>query len=303
MSNSEAAPTPITTGTSKASRSRREVILRDLDAHGRVEVSELAITLGVAEETVRRDLKALEQSGHLARAHGGAIRASRVVPELGWLAQTEHEVHPVARAAAALIPQQGNVFIGAGDIAEDLASLLPNSQDLHVVTNSIPVALAASRNPEIVVYNLGGLVDPSDASQSGQWAREDLGRLRLDLAFLSPEGMTPDGSLTATTPKSAAILGEVVRTAKRTVLMASGSRLQPKGLVKFAQLADIGYAVVDDRCGEAFHTLATEAGVSVTVAARLTTSSAAVRPDAGTSQPFDDPNISPKSATPEESNS
>ena len=42
---------------------------------GRVDVSSLAPELGVAPETVRRDLAALVSRGLLRRVHGGAIPA------------------------------------------------------------------------------------------------------------------------------------------------------------------------------------------------------------------------------------
>src|SRR5689334_22900430 len=50
---------------------RQQRIIAEARRAGRVEVTALADTLGVAAETVRRDLTALERRGSLRRVHGG----------------------------------------------------------------------------------------------------------------------------------------------------------------------------------------------------------------------------------------
>ena len=49
----------------------REIVASTRD-QGRVDVSDLATRLGVAHETVRRDLTVLEQQGLVRRTHGAA---------------------------------------------------------------------------------------------------------------------------------------------------------------------------------------------------------------------------------------
>ena len=51
---------------------RRNAILELLREQQSVNVTQLAASLGVATETIRRDFKELEASGQLIRTHGGA---------------------------------------------------------------------------------------------------------------------------------------------------------------------------------------------------------------------------------------
>ncbi|MGA1329728.1 MAG: DeoR family transcriptional regulator, partial [Candidatus Nanopelagicales bacterium] len=51
---------------------RRELILHSIENDGAVTVSRLAISLGVSEMTVRRDLDILEKTGQVIKVHGGA---------------------------------------------------------------------------------------------------------------------------------------------------------------------------------------------------------------------------------------
>ena len=52
---------------------RQQRILTEARRAGRVEVALLADSLGVAAETVRRDLTALERRGSLRRVHGDSV--------------------------------------------------------------------------------------------------------------------------------------------------------------------------------------------------------------------------------------
>ena len=255
--------------TSRSADDRRASILLALAGAGRVEVNELAESLAVAEETIRRDLRTLEDDGRLRRAHGGAIIVADPVNDLDRLTVPEPVAHPVATLAATLLPERGILFLDAGPIAEALSVCLPNSAALQVVTTSIPVALVASRNSELSVYNLGGAVDPVDDSQSGQWARESLEHIRIDLAFISVSGLTPSGQLLAANPKAARIKRAAMDAATTVVLVADHDQFQAHGLVKFAQLDEVDHLVVDGEVNDAILALAAEAGVPVLRASAL----------------------------------
>ena len=62
---------------------RHALIMQWLTKAGRLDVLTAAARLGVAQETVRRDLKALESDGRLQRVHGGAVPLE-ADPFPGW---------------------------------------------------------------------------------------------------------------------------------------------------------------------------------------------------------------------------
>ena len=116
---------------------------------GRVDVSTLAPELGVAPETVRRDLAALVSRGLLRRVHGGAIPAESAAFETdaGYRAQANvAQKRRIAAASARLLEGAESVFIDEGFtpllVAEEL-SLLGR---LVVVTASLPAALALTNS-------------------------------------------------------------------------------------------------------------------------------------------------------------
>ncbi len=65
-------------------RNRHQAILRLVDQHEVVQVSELAQWLEVSLETIRRDLSEMQDQGLILRRHG---RARRLIqhPATGWM--------------------------------------------------------------------------------------------------------------------------------------------------------------------------------------------------------------------------
>src|SRR3979411_646843 len=61
---------------------RHNEIVQRLRAVGSVSVGELAEIFGVSHETIRRDLKLLEDQGHLDVVHGGASRRGMMEPPI-----------------------------------------------------------------------------------------------------------------------------------------------------------------------------------------------------------------------------
>lgn len=219
---------------------RQRVTLVLLAQRGRVDVGELASRFEVAEETIRRDLRVLEGEGRLRRAHGGAILPASLAENLPSIGP-EAPQHPLARDAAHLLPDGGTVFLDAGALCEALAGLVPNSRELTIVTNSISVALIASRNDDLVVYNVGGGVS-ADGEQSGQWAREMLADVRFDVAFLSAHGVDGERVL-ASTPHSAAVKSAVVAAAARNILLLDTDQTSPSGFISYAKASQFDVVI------------------------------------------------------------
>lgn len=85
---------------------RERAILVRLEADGRVVASELVATLGVSEDTVRRDLRELAEQGLLHRVHGGALASAPAAVPFAHRLEVGH-TQKAALAGAALPLLQG----------------------------------------------------------------------------------------------------------------------------------------------------------------------------------------------------
>ncbi|WP_431843037.1 DeoR/GlpR family DNA-binding transcription regulator [Calidifontibacter indicus] len=107
-----------------AERHRR--IVEEARRTGRVAVAELAGSLGVTPETVRRDLTSLEEHGTVRRMHGGAIPVERLEPTLATrTARSTDEKRRIAARALDEIPADGAVLLDSGSTTLAIAALIP----------------------------------------------------------------------------------------------------------------------------------------------------------------------------------
>ncbi|NUK33200.1 DeoR/GlpR transcriptional regulator, partial [Streptomyces lunaelactis] len=96
---------------------RRRAILAVARRNGSVEVAAVAAELAVSLETVRRDLRVLEENGLVRRTHGGAYPVESAGFETTLAARTTRHVPQKARIAAAAVELLGEaetVFIDEG---------------------------------------------------------------------------------------------------------------------------------------------------------------------------------------------
>lgn len=257
------------TGTPEA---RHAVISRVLAEQGRLDVAEVAEQLGVAPETVRRDLKALESIGLLRRVHGGAIpvdtESSVPIPTLAT--PSTHESAAAARMWAEL-PRSGTVLIGSGPLALALAHAVmvepPAVTGLTVVTNSLDAAVHLARLPQLSVYNIGGTVSHDTGAQEGDWALEELARLRVDVAVLNPAGISADHGLSETTPAAAAVAQAILACSERRFAICTSAALGRNAFVRFGGIDDIHHVFVAGSPDENVVSSLIDKGLTVTVVA------------------------------------
>ena len=227
---------------------RQQRILAEARTAGRVEVTSLAESLGVATETVRRDLTALEQRGSVRRVHGGAIPVERLELE-PTLATRSTRLTDVKRRIAARVldelPTGGTVLLDSGSTTLAVVQLLPPDLDLTVVTNSVAAAATLSTHPGISLYLLGGRVRGVTGAAVGDWATAALEGLVVDVAVLGTNGVSAARGLTTPDQAEALVKAAMVRCARRVVVATDSSKAGDDHLHRFARLEDVDLLVTD----------------------------------------------------------
>jgi DeoR family fructose operon transcriptional repressor len=242
------ASTPVLTPAQRFER-----LLAWLESEGRLDVGDVATRLGVAQETVRRDLRVLESRAELVRVHGGAVQ---VEPEV--LSSPVHT--PTAGTGAAVsadrgllealwadLPHAGTLLLGTGRLSLELAQVIVNAppdDDLTVVTNSLDIGLVLSRVSRMSVYNIGGTVSPRTHAQEGDWALTELHRVHTDVSVVCPAGISVDRGLSQPTPAAAAVSQAEVAAGARVLALVEECALGRPSFVTFAGLDEIDQIVV-----------------------------------------------------------
>ncbi|WP_343995209.1 DeoR/GlpR family DNA-binding transcription regulator, partial [Terrabacter terrae] len=206
---------------------RQQRIIAEARRAGRVEVTALADTLGVAAETVRRDLTALERRGSLRRVHGGAIPVERleVEPTLATRSGRLTEVkRRIAARALDELPSGGSIILDAGSTTLAVAELLPPDLDLTVLTNSLAAAAVLSTHPGIKLYLLGGRVRGTTGAAVGDWATGALADVVVDVAVLGTNGLSVARGLTTPDQSESLVKRAMVAAARKCVVLTDSSK-------------------------------------------------------------------------------
>jgi DeoR/GlpR family transcriptional regulator of sugar metabolism len=250
---------------------RHRLIADRLAALGRVEVGDLAGRLDVAPETIRRDLRLLEQQGLLQRVHGGAVlRAERPLSPFDGSTPDRPERHRrLADEVINRLPQAGAVYLGASPLTSAVAEALtrrpPTTGELTVVTTSLDVAVELSRLACLHVFNVGGSVNQEDRGQQGDWALSELRRLRVDLAVLPASGVTVEAGVFTASTMAGAVATTAIEMSNRVWLLIEAEALGQTGLMHAAPLDRLDRIFAAGTIDPNAVTPFTEAGIEVTI--------------------------------------
>ncbi|GAA1986783.1 DeoR/GlpR family DNA-binding transcription regulator [Kitasatospora viridis] len=227
---------------------RQQQIVRLAQQQGRVDVPTLAEEFGVTQETVRRDLSALERAGLLHRVHGGALPAGALHLEPG-LAERDStapaEKERIAKAALALLPAEGSVLLDAGTTVSRLAALLPVDSHLTVVTNALPTAARLADHPNLTLHLIGGRLRHRTHAAVDAWALRDLADIHADLAVIATNGFSVDGGLCTPDLAEAAVKRAMMAGARRVLLLADSAKYGAEHFARFGSLDQVDVLVTD----------------------------------------------------------
>ncbi|MBF6090117.1 DeoR/GlpR transcriptional regulator [Nocardia cyriacigeorgica] len=229
---------------------RQQAIATLVGQRGRVSVTDLSEQYGVTSETVRRDLAVLDRMGLVRRVHGGAVPAAALTAiELGTSErETAHttEKERIAKAAVEFLPPTGgSVLFDAGTTTARVAALLPADRELVGVTNSLPVATRLSGHAGVQLHLLGGRVRGVTQAAVGAETLRVLAGLRVDVAFIGTNALTPAHGLSTPDVDEAAVKRAMVASAHRVVVVADSSKIGREDFVRFAGIDEIDVLVTD----------------------------------------------------------
>jgi DeoR/GlpR family transcriptional regulator of sugar metabolism len=205
---------------------RRRAILERLATEGRVFAADLCRILRVSEDTVRRDLRDLDEAGLLRRVHGGAL--PRAQAPLGYTARTQVQQsakQALAKVAAELVRPGQVLFIDGGTTTLEVARSLPRELRATVVTVSPPVAMALAEHPGLEVRLVGGRLHPQAMTTVGAETVEALRQVRADLCLLGVCSLHSEAGITTSHAEEAATKRTMIQSAAETVAVVTADKL------------------------------------------------------------------------------
>ncbi len=248
---------------------RQLQLLEEVRQRQSASVEQLADTLGVTLQTVRRDVQRLAEQGLVMRFHGGVRMPNSTVENL---AHTQREtLHAegkarIARAVAAQVPHGCSLILNIGTTTEAIARALLHHRGLRVLTNNLNVAAILSGNPDCEVIVAGGVVRPRDRGIVGEAAVDFIRQFRVDIALIGISGIESDGTLRDFDYREVKVAQTIIEHAREVWLAADHSKFNRPAMVQLATLEQIDRLFTDAAPPEPFPSLLQAADVVCTVA-------------------------------------
>ena len=230
---------------------RQAAILALLREHGRVLSAELAVTWGISEDSVRRDLRELARQGLCRRVYGGAL--SLLTPPQALptrIGQDEAAKQALGQAAAALAKPGQLLLLDAGSTNLAIAQALPVDLDLTVATNAPVIATALLQRQGIRVLMIGGLAVPESGACLGARALRDLRGVRADLAFLGTCALALETGVTGFDLEEAEFKAAVAEQSSEVAVAVTAEKLDSVAFYHVLDLDRVNHLVVAADLGE-----------------------------------------------------
>ena len=225
---------------------RKAYLLKVLKRDGRVVARSESESLGVSEDTIRRDLRDLASDGRLQRVHGGALPASPAMADFaGRQNVASRGKVAIGRAAARLVRPGQVIFLDGGTTAVQLARHLPLDLEATVVTHSANVAVELVSHPGVDVELIGGRLFKHSIVSVGAGAVEAIARIRADVYFMGVTGIHPDAGLTTGDIEEAAVKRALSCHAAETMVLASREKFGTASPFLVVPLTDVGTLIVE----------------------------------------------------------
>lgn len=233
---------------------RMDTILGLLESEGRINVTTLAEQLDVSEITVRRDLIALESSGHLRRVHGGAVSLHGRAFDKPFSVRESHQAQAktaIARRACHFVNHGDAIALDVGSTVLAMVDELKNATNLTLVTANLRTAWAVAHSqiiprPRRLIVS-GGVVRDEELSMAGESAVSHYRKMRVDIAFIGVGGVNANAGFTDYNLEDAELKRVLIDSARKVIVLADSTKIGDENFVQVANLNNVDLLITDDQ--------------------------------------------------------
>ena len=226
-------------------KERQAYILRQVSLHNSVLSADLSTSINVSEDTIRRDLNELADSGKIIKVHGGALSKSF---NSFYLRSDVYKVDNkklVAEKAVSLIKDGMFVLTGGGTTIIEMARLLPENLKATFLTGSIPAAYEYAQHPNIEVIFIGDKISKKSQIAVGGEAISKIKHIKADLCFLGINAIDPEHGITDNDWDIAQLKNAMIDAASKTVILTISEKLHSYQRIRVCGMNDIDYLITE----------------------------------------------------------
>ncbi|PID56184.1 DNA-binding protein [candidate division KSB3 bacterium] len=224
-------------------RRRNSVSLDDLCRH-----------FDVSKNTIRRDMNELEARNIIKKVYGGVIfnHKETAIPLQQRQISMKDEKLAMAARAAEFVNDGDIIILDAGSTTVHIIEHLRQTQQVTIITNSVPVVNAALPYDNLHVIITGGDLLRSTNSLVGQEGVEMLRKFNAHTVFLAATSLSLEKGLTNSLTVETEIKKTMMQVSEQVILLVDHTKFETVSLVKFADLNQVDAIVTDKMPPESY---------------------------------------------------
>ena len=212
-----------------------------------ITVTELSKKFEVTEETIRRDLKTLEDENFLTRTYGGAFIQSGVKNEVNLSIREVAYIDSkkaIASQCRKLIHNGDSIFLDSSTTALFIAKAIRDMR-LTIVTNSLLVVDQLADCENIQLICIGGTLSRNYKSFNGATAIQSLSNFFLDKTFMSCRSLCIEHGITDSSEGLAVIRQKLLKHSNEVYVIADYSKFDKTSFIYICGFSQITGLVTD----------------------------------------------------------
>lgn len=243
-------PKTLATGSEVLPAKRRAMVLDIVRRTGMASVQDITARIEASPSTIRRDLEYLTGEGLLERTHGGAMVASEfpatyeLEPSINIESCSDEKQAIGAYAAGLIRSGESIIFDASSTVRVVAAKAVERNLKITAVTNHLDIGHICASQGHWRTYILGGALRENSNMVLGETAETQLSQMHADLCFLGTYSLTGT-IMTDPLPEVAALKRRMIRSARRVVALADGSKFRAAAFAEFCGTEALSELVTD----------------------------------------------------------
>lgn len=225
-----------------------EILYRD----GRVVVKDLSEKFGVSQDSIRKDLKALEKEKLIKRIYGGAILETQI-PKFTRVEERKTEnveaKRVIAQKAFNIIRDKETIFLDISSINILLSQILAKSDlNITVISNSIDILYNLSHQDNIQVISPGGILYREVGGFVGSATIEAIKNYRAQKVFIGSSGVDiGENSVSTFNIEDGNTKKAIMDIGKEVILVMENLKFYYGGTYNFTSLNHIDHIITEEK--------------------------------------------------------
>lgn len=226
---------------------RQLKIVETARSAGTIRIGELARSMGVSLETIRRDIRPLVETGSLIKHHGAVSP-----PHFGAEAPFDRRMREnaadklaIARHVAGLISDGDSVMLDTGTTTSILARELLSKTGLTIVTNSSDIARTLAIVNDNTVFMAGGELHGDNGAAFGRSAIDFVKNFSVRYSIISIAAVSAETGLMDHQLAEAEFARTVLGCGQKRIVITDHTKFTRTALVKVCDFNEFDLLVTD----------------------------------------------------------